>query len=100
MEQDRQPQDTTPLPWWADRMGSLRSLNLLAAGMTLLLIEGLVRGDCRASGEARWVWGEPSRWSPVPRCGPPGCLRRVAGVGDEQEPVQAADRRHAALLPR
>jgi molybdopterin/thiamine biosynthesis adenylyltransferase len=100
MEQDRQPQDTTPLPWWADRMGSLRSLNLLAAGMTLLLIEGLARGDCRASGEARWVWGEPSRWSPAPPCGPPGCLRPVAGVGDEHALAAAADHHQEAELPR
>jgi hypothetical protein len=72
------------LPWWADRMGSLRSLNMVAAGLVLLLLEGLVREEVGGPVELRWVWGEGFRWTGSGwRCGGPRCLRRVSGLGDE-----------------
>ena len=100
MEQAGQPEKTTPLPWWADRMGSLRSLNLLAAGMTLLLVEELVRGHRRDSGEVRFVWGRACEWRPAPPCGGLRCLTRMAGAGDETDLAVAADPGHGATPSR
>jgi hypothetical protein len=72
------------LPWWADRLGSLRSLNLVAAGLALLVLEGLVREEVSGSAAVRWVWGEPARWvgwgQAGRRCGRGSCGRGDGGA--------------------
>jgi len=83
LEGEADPQEAKGLPWWADRMGSLRSLNLVAVGTVLLLIEALVRGDETPSGEGRWVWGQAWQWRTAQPCGGPQCLRSIGGAGDE-----------------
>lgn len=85
LEGEAAPREATGLPWWADRMGSLRSLNLVAVGTVLLLMEALVRGDGVGSGEVRWVWGQAWQWRAARPCGGPQCLRPAEGAGDEAD---------------
>ncbi|MFN3929174.1 MAG: ThiF family adenylyltransferase [Thermoflexus sp.] len=70
-------------PWWADRMGSLRSLNLTAAGLTLMLLEGFICEEVTRS--TAWVWTRDQGFRAealAHPCGRAGCLRRRLGVGD------------------
>jgi len=79
-----EPAEPGLLPWWAQRMGSLRSLNLLAAGAALRLLEGLVSEEFTEPVELYWVWGESCRWTTLSAsCAGPRCLQPVQGSGDD-----------------
>lgn len=84
MDGSRRPAEQARLPWWATRLGSLRSLNMVAAGMALLFLEGLLREELREPVQLHCVWGGASPWvSSRWRCSEwRGCLRRVTGTGD------------------
>jgi len=68
------------LPWWADRMGSLRSLNLTAAGLGLLALEGLVREEIRHS--TAWIWQWPGELQQISPSVCERCRQTSWGQGD------------------
>lgn len=73
--------------WWQQRAGSLYSLNQIAGGLAIGLLERLVAGEQRRSVSLRLVWntdGPPRLTSSSPIYRASQCICGQTGRGDEE----------------